>query len=184
MRNEIYERLLEKCGPIIRGGRRIVAATSDGEGPPRSNYSKPSVKGILKKTPLVVKLKFGGGEDLNTGGQQADQEEERAGKKARLLQCDLCNLSFPLTMALKQHVRYRTIYSIIIILLFSWRSQCHFLLFMIIFCAFWVSEMYRYSYYGWGFSAFWICIFYIRIRIWIQHEISKRIQIQAPQKPD
>ncbi len=127
MRNEVYERLLEKCGPILRGSCEQRSRSSP-EAPESTTsisagveYSgrPPPVKGILKKSPLKLRLnlKRPSGPESGCNGD-ADEEKEadtryhnqKEGEVGGVqlavgnrLICDLCCQTFPHSMALKQH---------------------------------------------------------------------------------
>ena len=149
MSNDIYERLLEKCGPILRNGQSdrgvpaFAVASEAAASPPNSpsvdeesnsggsdaEQQQPVVKGILKKSPIVLKLSLGSSRRSGEGavrsrdpeargaaardtdtddsdhGEQRKKEDDVPPAVRNLLQCDLCSSSFPLLMALKQHKR-------------------------------------------------------------------------------
>jgi hypothetical protein len=117
MSNEMYERLLERCGPILRRGSTastplVEDVTNNYNSSSTDQQQAPPPKGILKKSPLVLKLKVGGpvtsshhAEPLPEGDDDKVEDDEH-----NRLVCDLCHSAFRHSMALKQHKRFVTFF--------------------------------------------------------------------------
>jgi hypothetical protein len=100
MSDEVFEMLLEKCGPVLRGCRQHGTPNTAVAG---SAEPVPPLKGILKKPPLLVKLTVPS-RVVGTGTKGEFEAEER-GEMSTSHDCDLCSSSFKYAMALKQHKR-------------------------------------------------------------------------------
>ena len=66
MSNDVYERLLEKCFPLLRSPRKFSVPAA----------SQPPAKGILKKHPLVLKVRLNSANRSETQGQVFNEEDE------------------------------------------------------------------------------------------------------------
>jgi hypothetical protein len=100
MSDEVFEMLLEKCGPVLRGCRQHSTPNTAVAG---SAEPVPLLKGILKKPPLVVKLSVPPSV-VGTGNEGEFEGKERE-EMSTSHHCDLCSCSFKYAMALKQHKR-------------------------------------------------------------------------------
>jgi hypothetical protein len=100
MSDEVFEMLLEKCGPVLRGCRQHSTSNT---AVVESADPVPPLKGILKKPPLVVKLSVP--PSVVGKGTEGEFEGEEGGEMSTSHHCDLCSSSFKYAMALKQHKR-------------------------------------------------------------------------------